>query len=208
MMAEKLIVHTGRSAVLSRDNVDTDQIIPSREMKTVGRKGLSDGLFAGWRYTDAQARIENRDFVLNRTEQAGTTVLITGKNFGCGSSREHAAWALKEYGIRVIIAESFGEIFHGNCIRNGVLPITLAQGDIDALKSVAGPAEVTVDLAAQTVACADLPNWERRFDISAFAKRLLTEGLDPISMTLTVKDEIEAFFEKDAVQRPWVYSAA
>jgi len=208
MMTEKLVVHTGRSAVLSRDNVDTDQIIPSREMKTVGRKGLSDGLFAGWRYTDAQARIENPNFVLNRPEQVGTTVLITGKNFGCGSSREHAAWALKEYGIRVIIAESFGEIFHGNCIRNGILPITLPTDDMDSLRSLAGPVEVTVDLVAQSIACANLPNWERQFDISAFAKRLLTEGLDPISMTLTSKDEIEAFFEKDTVQRPWVYSAA
>ena len=177
-------------------------------MKTGGRKGLSDGLFAGWRYTDAQARIENPDFVLNRPEQVGTTVLITGKNFGCGSSREHAAWALKEYGIRVIIAESFGEIFHGNCIRNGILPITLPTDDMDSLRSLAGPVEVTVDLVAQSIACANLPNWERQFDISAFAKRLLTEGLDPISMTLTSKDEIEAFFEKDAAQRPWVYSAA
>lgn len=207
-MAEKLLVHTGRSAVLSRDNVDTDQIIPSREMKTVGRKGLSDGLFAGWRYTDPQARIENPDFVLNRPEQKGTTLLIVGKNFGCGSSREHAAWALKEYGIRVIIAESFGEIFHGNCIRNGILPITLAADDIEALKSVSGPAEMTVNLVEQTAACSNLPNWQRGFVISAFAKRLLTEGLDPISMTLTAKDQIEAFFEKDAAQRPWVYSAA
>ncbi|MEM9570630.1 MAG: 3-isopropylmalate dehydratase small subunit [Pseudomonadota bacterium] len=207
-MREKLLTHTGRSAVLLLDNVDTDQIIPSREMKRVDRKGLGEGLFAGWRYADAGARVEDPEFVLNRQEQTGTTILIAGKNFGCGSSREHAAWALNEYGIRVIVAESFGEIFHGNCIRNGILPITLSAEDIATLASVTAPADLTVDLVAQTVTCADLPGWQRNFEISGFAKKLLMEGLDPIALTLTANDEIESFFKKDAVQRPWVYSAA
>ena len=207
-MGEKMLSHTGLSAVLLLDNVDTDQIIPSREMKRVDRKGFGEGLFAGWRYTDVAARVEDPDFVLNRKAQAGTSILIAGKNFGCGSSREHAAWALKEYGIRVIIAESFGEIFHGNCIRNGILPITLSSEDIGALASIAAPTELTVDLVQQKVMCAHLPDWQRGFEIAAFAKRLLMEGLDPIALTLTAKDEIEAFFERDAVKRPWVYSAA
>lgn len=207
-MREKLLTHTGRSAVLLLDNVDTDQIIPSREMKRVDRKGLGEGLFAGWRYANVGTRVEDPDFVLNRQEQTGTTILIAGKNFGCGSSREHAAWALNEYGIRVIVAESFGEIFHGNCIRNGILPITLSAADIATLAGVTAPADLTVDLVEQTVTCAGLPDWSRNFELSDFAKRLLMEGLDPIALTLTAKDEIESFFDSDAAQRPWVYSAA
>lgn len=206
-MSEPFLIHEGVAAVLMRDNIDTDQIIPSREMKAVSRNGLSDGLFAGWRYTDPAARVEDADFVLNRPEQSGTSILISGENFGCGSSREHAVWALKEYGIRAIIAKSFGEIFHGNCVRNGVLPITLDAGLVDDLANGAAPMRLKVDLEEQTLICPQRSGWSARFEIGDFAKRLLTQGLDPIELTLTSADQIEAFQLRDRQQRPWVYSA-
>lgn len=207
-MSETFDVHIGRAAVLLRDNVDTDQIIPSREMKSVGRDGLSDGLFAGWRYLEPGGRDPNPDFVLNRPEQSATSILISGANFGCGSSREHAVWALKEFGIRAIIAKSFGEIFHGNCIRNGVLPITLSGDDIERLARVLTPVELAIDLPMQTVKCTQLADWQRSFDVSPIAKRMIGEGLNPIDLTLSQSDQIEAFLARDAVARPWVYSAA
>ncbi len=207
-MADKLETHVGRAAVLLRDNIDTDQIIPSREMKSVDRKGLGDGLFAGWRYLDPERRDINPDFVLNHPQQSGTTILISGLNFGCGSSREHAAWALKEYGIRVIIAKSFGEIFHGNCIRNGILPITLDASDVERLAALDPPTELRITLSSQRVESLQLPEWTRTFEITEFAKRLLAEGLDPIALSLTKVDDIEAFFARDEKERPWVYSAA
>lgn len=206
-MPQPLNQHTGIAAAIMRDNIDTDQIIPSREMKTVSRDGLGEGLFAGWRYTEPGGREPVPDFVLNRTEQQGTSVLISGENFGCGSSREHAVWALAEYGIRVIIAKSFGEIFHGNCLRNGVLPIALPADDVDKLAATAG-ASISVDLENQLVMCAQLPDWRAAFEIGEYPKRLLIEGLEPIELTLKDKDKIDAFFARDAAQRPWLYSAA
>ena len=207
-MSEPFLNHFGIAAVLMRDNVDTDQIIPSREMRAVSRHGLAEGLFAGWRYVDPASRKEDPDFVLNQAHQKGTSVLVTGQNFGCGSSREHAVWALKEYGIRVIIAKSFGEIFHGNCIRNGVLPIVLDAETVDELATVYSPFQVEVDLEAQIVSCPQRPNWGPSFQIDSFAKRLLTLGLDPIDLTLKSTREIEDYFARDSAQRPWVYSAA
>ncbi len=207
-MPDALVKHTGIAANIMRDNIDTDQIIPSREMKTVSRKGLGEGLFAGWRYSEPGGRAPVADFVLNRPEQSGASILISGENFGCGSSREHAVWALAEFGIRVIIAKSFGEIFHGNCLRNGILPITLSSSEINELASIESAATVSVDLPTQTVLCKQLPNWQAVFEIGAYPKQLLMEGLDPIGLTLTDKQLIEAFFDRDAVVRPWVYSAA
>ena len=148
-MPEPLKHHTGVVAVLMRDNIDTDQIIPSREMKTVSRSGLGQGLFAGWRYTNPATRTPNPGFVLNHEVQKAASILISGENFGCGSSREHAVWALQEFGFRVIIAKSFGEIFHGNCVRNGVLPITLSADLVDRLADLPIPATLTVDLEQQ-----------------------------------------------------------
>jgi len=207
-MAEPLIKHTGIAAVLMRDNIDTDQIIPSREMKSVSRQGLEDGLFAGWRYTEPGGRVPNPDFVLNQPDLVGASILVAGENFGCGSSREHAVWALAGYGIRVIIAKSFGEIFHGNCLRNGVLPIMLSAAEVEALAATPAPATVSVDLATQTLHCAQLPSWQPHFEIGAYPKRLLMEGLDPIGLTLTDQDQIDAYFARDAQRRPWLYSAA
>lgn len=190
-MNRPFTTHTGVAAPLRGDNIDTDQIIPSREMKTVSKTGLSGGLFAGQRYTTG--RTPNPDFVLNQPDYANATILIGGRNFGCGSSREHAVWALKEYGIRAVIAPSFGEIFHGNLISNGLLPIHLASTVIDQL-----PREVTIDLTAQTIS-------GQRFEIDASAKRRLVEGLDAIAETLQSRVEIEEFLERDRIARPWVY---
>lgn len=197
--------HRGLAAALPVDNVDTDQIIPSREMKTVSRDGLGEGLFGGWRYTEPGGREPVESFVLNRPEQAGTSVLISGVNFGCGSSREHAVWALMDFGIRAVIAKSFGEIFHGNCLRNGVLPIALPAEDVDQLIEKAGGTQLDIDLAAQTVTADALPGWTGTFEIGAYSKRLLLEGLDPIGLTLLQAGAISAFQEKDAQARPWVY---
>ena len=185
---------TSVAAPLIRDNVDTDAIIPSREMKSTGKTGLADGLFAPWRYTDAPSRTPDPDFVLNRPEFTGARILLSGRNFGCGSSREHAVWALLEYGIRCVIAESFAPIFYNNCIRNGLLPVALERTQIEALAG----AEVTVDLADQAVGRA-------RFEIGAEAKQMLIKGLDAIDLTLENHDAIAAWQAADRARRPWIY---
>jgi len=183
--------HIGTAAPLIRDNIDTDQIIPSREMKSVSKTGLSDGMFAGQRYLND--RIENPDFVLNQELYRGATILLSGKNFGCGSSREHAVWALKEYGFRAIIAESFGEIFYNNCVRNGILCVQLDRAIITELGDV-----VSIDLPNQRVD-------DTAFEIPAGDKRMLVEGLDAIDLTLQNEVKISAYFEQDKVMRPWAY---
>ncbi|MEM7665541.1 MAG: 3-isopropylmalate dehydratase small subunit [Pseudomonadota bacterium] len=189
---------TGRAAPLLVDNVDTDTIIPSREMRSTGRTDLAEGLFAPWRYSDVDARIENPDFVLNQPDYRGTPILIGGANFGCGSSREHAVWALAEYGIKAIIAESFAPIFHGNCLRNFVLPVTLDRAAVEAL---AGKT-IAVDLAAQEVRT---QTEVHAFDIDPEAKQMLAEGLDAIDLTLTQAGDIESWTAADRTARPWVY---
>jgi len=183
--------HTGTAAPLIRDNIDTDQIIPSREMNSVSKTGLSDGLFAGQRYIED--RVENPEFILNQELYRGATILLSGKNFGCGSSREHAVWALKEYGFRSIIAESFGEIFYNNCVRNGILCVQLDGAIIASLGDI-----VTIDLPRQLVN-------QTPFDIPSGDKKMLVEGLDGIGLTLQNEAEISAYFEKDKKDRPWVY---
>ncbi len=196
-MAEAFTTLTAIAAPLLRDNVDTDAIIPSREMKSTGKTGLAGGLFAGWRYLDAE-RTPNPEFVLNQPDFADARILASGVNFGCGSSREHAVWALAEYGVRCIIAESFAPIFHGNCIRNGIAPVVLEH---QAIAALAGQ-PVDVDLAAQTVRCADRL-W--RFAIDAEAKAMLLEGLDAIDLSLKHRDAIADFHARDRQRRPWVY---
>jgi 3-isopropylmalate/(R)-2-methylmalate dehydratase small subunit len=187
-----------RAAALLRDNVDTDAIIPSREMKTTGRTGLADGLFAPWRYLDAAARTPDPEFPLNRPEAQGARILLGGANFGCGSSREHAVWALAEYGIRCVIAESFAPIFRANCIRNGVLPIALPPQVVAALAWQV----VTVDLAAQDVRCGDALY---RFEMEPEPREMLLEGLDAIDLTLKALPQIEDWTSSDRSARPWVY---
>lgn len=185
------------AAPLLRDNIDTDAIIPSREMKTVGKTGLADGLFAGWRYTEIGGRTPNPDFVLNDRRYANARILLGGANFGCGSSREHAAWALAEYGFRTIVAPSFNPIFRGNCVRNGIVPIPLDP----ALFDTEGP--LTIDLPAQTVT--DAAGRVHGFSIDAEAKAMLVGGLDAIDLTLRRMDEIAAFRAADRTRRPWAY---
>jgi 3-isopropylmalate/(R)-2-methylmalate dehydratase small subunit len=181
-------------APLPRDNVDTDAIIPSREMKSTGKTGLADGLFAAWRYIDPAARTPNPNFVLNQPEYLDAQILASGANFGCGSSREHAVWALAEYGISCVIAESFAPIFYNNCIRNGIVPIALPRTVIGTLAGGAA----TVDLAAQTVN-------GHVFDIEAEAKKMLFEGLDAVDLTLKHRDAITAWQDGDRAARPWIY---
>ena len=189
MSREPFIIHSGIAAPLILDNVDTDQIIPSREMKTVSKSGLGDGLFAGQRYI--AGREPNPDFVLNRPDFRGATILLSGENFGCGSSREHAVWALGDCGFRAIIAESFGEIFYNNCVRNGILPVQLSQENIAGLHRM-----VTINLPEQTVN-------NIAFDICEGDKAMLVGGLDIIGLTLQNEAEIDAFETRNAKRRPW-----
>lgn len=182
------------SVPLIRDNIDTDTIIPSREMKSTGKCGLKDGLFAPWRYHDATLRVLNPNFILNDPMYADAQILLGGANFGCGSSREHAVWALAEYGFRAVIAESFAPIFRGNCVRNGILPIILLR---EVIKTLAGK-QVLIDLAAQTAN-------NHRFDIEAEAKAMLLGGLDAIDLTLLHASAIADWHASDRLQRPWIY---
>ena len=183
-------------APILRDNIDTDTIIPSREMKSTGRTGLAGGLFAPWRYTEG--RTPDPAFALNQLEFADAQVIAAGANFGCGSSREHAVWALAEWGIRAVIASSFAPIFAANCLRNGLLTVSLPSEVISAL---AGK-HVSIDLEAQTVDCT---GHEWHFDIDEEAKAMLLEGLDAIDLTLKSLPQIEMWTAQDRASRPWVY---
>lgn len=189
---------TSPAVPLLRDNIDTDTIIPSREMRSTGRTGLAAGLFAPWRYLDADKRIGDPQFVLNQRDAIGTRLLLGGNNFGCGSSREHAVWALVEFGIEAIIAPSFAPIFKANCLRNGLLPIMLPEEVVRSLQWHM----VTIDLAAQTVR-ADGQGWP--FAIDPEAREMLLQGLDAIDLTLTQRQHIDCWTAADRKARPWVY---
>ena len=204
---EKFETLTAVAAPLIRANVDTDAIIPSREMKTVSKTGLADGLFAGWRYTEIGGREPNPDFVLNRPDYAGARILLGGENFGCGSSREHAVWALAEYGFRAVIAPSFSPIFYGNCVRNGIVPVRLPAEAVAALAAAVerDPAgmQLTVDLERRKVTSPDGQAYG--FPIEAEAREMLLEGLDAIDLTLKQRAAIEDFLARDRAARPWIY---
>lgn len=187
---------------LLRDNIDTDAIIPSREIRSVGKTGLADGLFAGWRYTDPDKRIADPGFVLNDARYANAGILLAGGNFGCGSSREHAAWALAEYGFKAIVAASFNPIFYGNCVRNGMVPVQLDARQIWEEISPRSD-ELTVDLARQSLSTASGKNWT--FSIDAESREMLLRGLDAIELTLQRADRIEQFRQRDRLSRPWIY---
>ncbi len=203
---EKFISLKAIAAPLLRVNIDTDVIIPSREMKGVSKTGLSVGMFANWRYTDVPARISNSDFVLNTLPYTKAHILLAGDNFGCGSSREHAVWAMKEWGFRAVIAPSFGAIYYGNCVRNGVLPVVLPQAAVHAISAWVehAPAQnlVEIDLPTQKVHAAGNAY---SFSIGESDKDMLLEGLDPIGVTLKKDAAIQAFEAKDRTARPWVY---
>lgn len=206
-LMQKFTTLTSVAAPIMRVNIDTDAIIPSREMKGVTKDGLSVGMFANWRYTDVDARVENPEFILNRVPFRDAEILLSGENFGCGSSREHAVWALKEWGVRCVIAPSFGTIFYGNCVRNGILPIILAEDVVkafaDSAERDAESAQLTVNLPRQSVTGPD--GSQHSFEIAPADKEMLVEGLDPIGLTLKSDDAILAFQDKDKTERPWVY---
>ena len=195
------------AAPLLRINIDTDVIIPSREMKRVSKLGLEDGLFAGWRYAAPGSRQENPDFVLNQEPYRQAQILLSGLNFGCGSSREHAVWALSEWGIRSIIAPSFGAIFYGNCVLNGILPIVLDNAVVEDLarQVAADPIinKIRVDLETCIVTAPD--DRQHAFEIAPGDRAMLMEGLDAIAVTMKHDDEIFAFQARDRLKRPWIY---
>jgi 3-isopropylmalate/(R)-2-methylmalate dehydratase small subunit len=196
----------GKAAPLPLANIDTDQIIPKQFLKTVDREGLAKGLFYDLRF-DEQGR-EKPDFTLNRPEYKGAAVLITGDNFGCGSSREHAPWALMDFGVRCVIAPSFAEIFYGNCLNNGLLPVVLAPDEVEELMDEAkgGNHVFSVDLESQSVVAPSGKAY--RFDIDPAAKEKLLKGLDAIGETLQHAAEIDVFEMKQALARPWLEDRA
>ncbi|MGH6662915.1 MAG: 3-isopropylmalate dehydratase small subunit [Rhodospirillales bacterium] len=201
---QKFTTLTGVAAPLDMINVDTDMVIPKQFLTTIKRSGLGKGLFFEMRF-DAKGK-ENPDFVLNKKPYRKAKILIAGDNFGCGSSREHAPWALLDFGIRCVIAPSFADIFYNNCFKNGILPLTLPKKDVMKLMAAAekgANATFTVDLDAQTVAG---PDGERiTFDIDSFKKHCLLNGLDDIGLTLQHGKKIESFEDKQRASQPWLY---
>ena len=194
---------TGVAAPLPLINVDTDMIIPKQFLKTIKRSGLGKNLFDEMRYLEDGS--ENPDFVLNKPAYRNAEILIAGENFGCGSSREHAPWALLDFGIRCIIAPSFADIFYNNCFKNGILPIVLPQEQVDELMREAEKGEnarMTVDLENQEITTSEGKTF--RFEIDSFKKHCLLEGLDDIALTMARIDSIAEYERKMALERPWV----
>jgi 3-isopropylmalate/(R)-2-methylmalate dehydratase small subunit len=210
---DKFTKMTGVVAPLDRANVDTDAIIPKQFLKSIKRSGFGPNLFDEWRYLDHgepgmdnTGRPLNPDFVLNQPRYQGASVLLARKNFGCGSSREHAPWALLDYGFRVIIAPSFADIFFNNCFKNGILPIVADEAVVDRLFGEVAAAEgysLTVDLQAQTVTT---PSGDViGFDVDPFRKHCLVNGLDDIGLTLQHVDDIRAYEQRRKSEAPWLF---
>jgi 3-isopropylmalate/(R)-2-methylmalate dehydratase small subunit len=207
--------HAGLVAPLDRANVDTDQIIPKQFLKSIKRTGFGANLFDEWRYLDEgypgqdnSLRPLNPDFVLNQPRYQGASVLLARENFGCGSSREHAPWALDEYGFRAVLAPSFADIFFNNSFKNGLLPIVLKEEEIDELFAQVDAQEgyqLTVDLQQQTVTRPDGVRYS--FEIDEFRKHCLLNGLDDIGLTLQDADAIRAFEERHRQAQPWLFGA-
>lgn len=199
----------GCAAPMFRANIDTDTIIPSREIKGVSKTGLADGLFAGLRYQTIGGRQRNDDFVLNRPEYQACRILIAGENFGCGSSREHAVWALHEFGIRAVIAPSFAPIFEANCVRNGLVPVRLTAEEVARLAAwvavdpLARP--VRVDVVTERVSAGQA--FEATFVLDDESRHMLLSGRDVIELTLERRAEIDAFHQRDRDARPWIYTS-
>jgi 3-isopropylmalate/(R)-2-methylmalate dehydratase small subunit len=204
----------GLVAPLDRANVDTDAIIPKQFLKSIKRSGFGVNAFDEWRYLDHgepgmdnSKRQINPDFVLNQARYQGASILLTRENFGCGSSREHAPWALEDFGFKVIIASSYADIFYNNCFKNGMLPIVLTADTVDTLfKQVAATPnyKLQVDLAAQTVST---PSGETfSFSVDAFRKHCLLNGLDDIGLTMQHQDKIKAFEARHRQAQPWLYN--
>ena len=199
---EKFTVLEGVAAPLKLVNVDTDKIIPKQYLKTIKRTGLGKGLFAELRYKDDGS--ENPGFVLNQSAYRNAKILVAGENFGCGSSREHAPWALLDFGIRCVISTSFADIFYNNCFKNGILPITVSPENLAKLFDDAdrgANATLTVDLTKQEIRGPD--GGTIKFDVDPFRKHCLLNGLDDIGLTMEKKSKIESFEKKAVGKRPW-----
>ncbi|MEZ5664781.1 MAG: 3-isopropylmalate dehydratase small subunit [Burkholderiaceae bacterium] len=210
---QKFTTHQGLVAPMDRENVDTDAIIPKQFLKSIRKTGFGPNLFDEWRYLDQpgepgvpeSARKPNPDFVLNQPRYKGASVLLARRNFGCGSSREHAPWAIDQYGFRAVIAPSFADIFFNNCFKNGLLPIVLSESQVDQLFNEvnAFPGfQLTIDLERQVIV---KPQGEEiPFEVNAFRKYCLLNGLDDIGLTLRHKDKIEAYEKERLATKPWL----
>ena len=212
---EKFTVHQGLVAPMDRANVDTDAIIPKQFLKSIQRTGFGPNLFDSWRYMDIgepgadnSRRPLNPDFVLNQPRYKGASILVARKNFGCGSSREHAPWALYEYGFRVVIAPSYGDIFFNNCFKSGLLPVVLSELQVDHLFNQVLPFagyRLTIDLPAQTVVAPDGTAYP--FEVDPFRKYCMLNGLDDIGLTLRNAEKIRSYEEQRRRTQPWLFSA-
>ena len=211
-MKNQYIFHSGTLLPLSRDNVDTDQIIPKQFLKSIKKSGFGPNLFDAWRYEDEgypgqdnDNRPKNNNFVLNKEKYKGADILISKKNFGCGSSREHAVWSLMDYGFKVVIAESFADIFYNNCFNNGLLPIKLSEEKIAELLLISEKnEEIEIDLIEQLILCKGKKL--ARFDIDPFRKQCILEGLDEIGLSLKHSEAIKKYEQNRAKETPWIFN--
>ena len=201
----------GVVATIDRDNIDTDQIIPTEYLKSIKKFGYEDYLFDGWRYLDkgklgisSMEREKNKEFILNNSPYDNASVLLTRDNFGCGSSREHAVWALRDFGIRAVIASSFGDIFYNNCFKNGVLPITLSKNDVENLFQAfeSSSSNIEIFLEKKLLKYNDC---EIAFEVDNNLLERIIFGLDDVDITLRNKEAISAYEEKRMIEKPWIY---
>ena len=204
--------HKGQAVPLNRDNIDTDQIIPKQFLKSIKKSGFGPNLFDAWRYEDEgfpgqdiSNRKINKEFILNQEKFINSDILISKKNFGCGSSREHAVWSLMDFGFKVVIAESFADIFYNNCFNNGLLPIAISEHEISTLLDLSNKRkEIEIDLQNQIIFVED--NEIAHFEIDPFRKKCILEGLDEIGLSLTHSSEIEEFERKHYLKSPWIFN--
>ena len=204
--------HKGQAVPLNRDNIDTDQIIPKQFLKSIKKSGFGPNLFDAWRYEDEgfpgqdiSNRKINKEFILNQEEFINSDILISKKNFGCGSSREHAVWSLMDFGFKVVIAESFADIFYNNCFNNGLLPIAVSENEISTLLDLSNKRkEIEIDLQNQIIFVED--NEIAHFEIDPFRKKCILEGLDEIGLSLTHSSEIKEFERKHYLKSPWIFN--
>ena len=204
--------HKGQAVPLNRDNIDTDQIIPKQFLKSIKKSGFGPNLFDAWRYEDEgfpgqdiSNRKINKEFILNQEKFINSDILISKKNFGCGSSREHAVWSLMDFGFKVVIAESFADIFYNTCFNNGLLPIAISEDEISTLLDLSYKRkEIEIDLQNQIIFVED--NEIAHFEIDPFRKKCILEGLDEIGLSLTHSSEIKEFERKHYLKSPWIFN--
>ena len=200
---------SGIACILDIDNIDTDQIIPTEYLKSIKKFGFGDFLFDGWRYHDianintpTSSRSLNQDFILNQAPFNESKIIITGKNFGCGSSREHAVWALRDFGIETVIAESFGDIFYNNCFKNGVLPIALNQDELLMVKDyVSNESKLHISLADKNIV---IKNEKIAFEVDSGMLDMIITGQDEVDITLSISDKIKSYESNRLKQKPWL----